>query len=405
MKAGFAMLVAITALSQFHRTCLGVIAPELSADLALSPQALGWANGAFFLALALLQIPVGMLFDRIGARRTIVGLTAISVVAAAWQALAASAGEFIAARLLLGVGCAASFMGTVTLCAWWYPRAQLATRISQVFALSQIGTLAAATPLALAAGAIGWRWSFGAVAAASALLGFLFHWLVRDRLDGGAMPSKQESFGEVWRGLLTVWRTPGLWQVLAMHCFAYAGMATVLGLWAGPYLADTYGLDGAARGNVMLAMAIAQFFGILAFGPLDRVFNTRKWIIVPGALGTIGLLLALALVPKPPLALAATLLVLVCLVTSYSVVIVAHGRSLFPDHLVGRGVTTVNLAQVVGLTILPVVTGAIVNAFPPGAAGRPEEAYRAAFGAIGLALAMGLAVYFNAKDAKPSGQR
>ena len=71
--------------------------------------------------------------------------------------------------------------------------------------------------------------------------------------------------------------------------------------------------------------------------------------------------------------------------TSYAVVIVAHGRSLFPDHLLGRGVTTVNIAQVVGLTALP------------------EIAYRAAFGAIGLLLAAGLAVYAaKAKDAKPS---
>src|SRR5262249_6175902 len=61
-----AVLVAITGLSLFYRSCLGVIAPELSRDLDLAPQDLGAANSAFFLALALLQIPVGLAFDRWG---------------------------------------------------------------------------------------------------------------------------------------------------------------------------------------------------------------------------------------------------------------------------------------------------------------------------------------------------
>ena len=184
-------------------------------------------------------------------------------------------------------------------------------------------------------------------------------------------------------------------------------MATVLGLWAGPYLAHVHGMDGTTRGNVLFAMAAAQLLGILAFGPLDRIFDTRKWIIVPGGICTVGLLGALALIPGLPAAAAVALLILFTGVTSYAVVIVAHGRSLFPDHLLGRGATTVNIAQVVGLTALPLITGPIVGAFAaqdavPGAA-LPEIAYRAAFGAIGLLLAAGLALYAaKAKDAKPS---
>ena len=153
-------------------------------------------------------------------------------------------------------------------------------------------------------------------------------------------------------------------------------------------------------------MAAAQLLGILAFGPLDRIFDTRKWIIVPGGACTVALLGALALVPGLPAAAAVTLLILFTGVTSYAVVIVAHGRSLFPDSLLGRGVTTVNIAQVVGLTLLPLVTGPIVGAFPAPDAVSPEIAYRATFGAIGLLLAAGLTVYLiRARDAKPSSSK
>src|SRR5882762_1389708 len=66
-----AMLAAVTSLSQFFRASGGVIAPELIRDLGLSPELLGLASGAFFIALGVAQIPVGMMFDRIGARRTV----------------------------------------------------------------------------------------------------------------------------------------------------------------------------------------------------------------------------------------------------------------------------------------------------------------------------------------------
>ncbi|QQS12978.1 MAG: hypothetical protein IPK81_01500 [Rhodospirillales bacterium] len=51
------LLSAATALSQFYRVSNSVIAPELTRDLGLTKSDLGWAGGAFFLALLVAQIP------------------------------------------------------------------------------------------------------------------------------------------------------------------------------------------------------------------------------------------------------------------------------------------------------------------------------------------------------------
>ena len=61
----------MTGLSQFHRAALGVVGPELAAGLGAGTGVLGAANGAFFLALAVAQIPVGLALDRIGPRLTV----------------------------------------------------------------------------------------------------------------------------------------------------------------------------------------------------------------------------------------------------------------------------------------------------------------------------------------------
>jgi predicted MFS family arabinose efflux permease len=292
-------------------------------------------------------------------------------------------------------------MGAVTLVSRWCPGDRLSAVLSWIWAFGQVGIFLAATPLALASEAFGWRSAFAGMAVITAAAGIAFYlWVERSQLQAAA--GAPESFGGIVRGLVAVCRTPGLVPVLAVHTFAYASMATVLGLWTGPFLSDVYGLDVTARGNVLLAMGVAQLAGILVYGQLDRLFDTRKWVIVAGTLGTIACLGALALVPDLTLAAAVTLLVAFCGVTAYALVIVAHGRSLFPDRLAGRGVTTVNIAQVAGLTVLAVATGAIVEAFSGWGV---AAGYRIAFGAIAIALAGGLAVYLFAKDIKPSAAR
>ena len=66
-----ALLATTTILSQFFRTALAVIAPELIHDLQLSPRMLGLANGGFFAALLVAQVAVGVAFDKIGPRRVV----------------------------------------------------------------------------------------------------------------------------------------------------------------------------------------------------------------------------------------------------------------------------------------------------------------------------------------------
>ena len=85
------LLAALTAVSQFYRASLSAIAPEVSRDLALSPDALGLANGIFFLALGVVQLPVGMVFDRVGPRRTIGALTVLAVAGSLLHAVATTA--------------------------------------------------------------------------------------------------------------------------------------------------------------------------------------------------------------------------------------------------------------------------------------------------------------------------
>jgi len=397
-----ALLVLLTLVSQFFRVAYGAIAPDLLRDLQLSAASLSLAGGAFFLGLGLAQVPVGMAFDRIGVRRTVAALTIVAVIGAVGNALARDAVELIAARLVIGIGCGGSFMGAVVLTARWSPPERYALVLSWVFALSNVGTLMAGTPLALLTQAVGWRGSFLVIAAVSAAVGVIFYLGARDAPPGAApLPAARESLGQILRGLGEVIGARGLMQTFAIHSVAYAAIVTLLGLWAGPYLQHVHGLDTIERGNMIFAMAIGQIAGIFAYGPLDRLIGRRKPIIIAGAVAAAGALVVLAFLP-PELRFATyALLVAFCLIGAYSVVIVAHGRSLFPPALLGRGVTTVNLAQVAGSFALPYLSGLIVQWLAPAGAPYPVAAYQAVFLFLALSLVLGAAIFALGPDSGP----
>lgn len=386
-RVGVAMS-AMTAVSQFHRAAIGVVAPELAAELQLGPAALGSANTAFFLALLVAQLPVGVGLDRMGPRRLVTWLTALAVIGSVGQALAQDGAQFLAARFVLGLGCAASFMSAVVLAGRWHAGPGLTRAMSGIFAWSQVGILAAGAPLALASGLVGWRGAYLVSAALTVAIGAVWwRWTV-DVPPGMAVRGREkETLGEVLAGQFTVWKTPGLLRILSMHCFAYAVMATLLTLWAGPYLYDVHGLDAAGRGMVLLAMGLTVPCGQLALPFLERNLG-RERAVVASAVIVIGSMAVLAAWPGVPLWMAIAMLMISCFFSTYSILLVAQGRALFPEHLVGRGITTVNLGQVLGSALLPAMVGGAVALVGVGEAG-----YRLGFLLLGLSLVLGLAGY------------
>lgn len=398
-----AMLMATTSLSQFFRASTNVIAPELIRDLVLSPEMLGFANACFFLALLAIQVPVGIFFDRIGARWTVGALAVLAVIGTLMHALVTTGHGLAAARFLLGLGHGGSFMASVFLVSRWWPRQHWTSVISLVWAGSMLGIAAAGTPLALAAGWLGWRQTFVGLGAVSALVGLLFVALVRDLPPGAAPDSRDpESLVAALKGFWTILRLPGILSVLALQAVAYAVLTTVMGLWAGTYLHDVHGLSGIARGNVLMAMAAGQVLGLLTIGSLDRLLDTRKWVAVGCALATCFVLAALAVEPAMPAPLAIALLIVLATVAAYGPVVVSHARTFYPEPLAGRGVTTANMAQLLGCALMPIGTGFIPGFFPIGASGYAPDAYRWIFAAIAATLLSGLLIYLRSRDVPPS---
>ena len=388
--------------SQFYRSANAVIAPDLMRELGLSAESMGAITGAFFLTFAAVQIPCGILLDRFGPRRVMASLLLVAVVGSLLFAAADGGAGLAAGRGLMGIGCAAGLMGSMVTFARWFPADRFATLSSILFSVGGAGTLLATTPLAAASEAIGWRGVFVGAAAITVLMAGLIHAVVRDAPPGhAAQIRKPESPVEIFAGLGQVLATRQLWLINVMQLVAYPALITVVGLWAGPYLADVHGLDAVARGNVLLAMSIAVVTGTLAYGPLDRLLDTRKWLVVAGATVSILLLAVLALTPGLALWQATVLLVLFCFLGAYQMILHTHARAIFPEHLVGRGLTVQNMAAIGGVFVLQSASGLIIGAVSATGVA-PELAYRLVFAFLGVCMLAALLVYLRIDDVRPS---
>lgn len=84
-------------------TVLSVAIPTLATQLHASESDLQWFSSGYLLVLAALMLPAGLLGDRIGRKRVMVGALLLFGIASVACALSKTPAEFLAARVLLGV--------------------------------------------------------------------------------------------------------------------------------------------------------------------------------------------------------------------------------------------------------------------------------------------------------------
>ncbi len=393
--AGLTALAIAYVLSQFYRTFLAVLTPVLGAEIGATNTDFALASGAWFASFSAMQFVVGVCLDKYGPKRTAAVILAIGGGGGAlFFAFATAPWMVIAAMALIGAGCAPVLMASVFIFAHSYSAAKLAILTSWLVAFGSLGNVVGASPLAAAADAFGWRpviGGLGVITLATALAIMAF--LQDPKRDPGA------SAGAGFSGYLELFKLKVLWAILPLVALNYAAPAGIRGLWAGPYLSDVYGADALMIGRVTLFMALAMVAGSFLYGPLDTMFGTRKWVAFIGNAFSLGAIIYLALNPMTDIATTTIMFVLIGLTGASYGLLLAHGRAFLPAHLTGRGVTLLNFFSIGGVGIMQFATGPVVA--ENAVASQPAAGYQALFIFYAVMLALSLAIYLFAREAKP----
>jgi predicted MFS family arabinose efflux permease len=388
-------LAAIYLVSQFLRNSVGVIAPDLAAEIGLTAGEIGLLSSAFFFAFAAAQLPLGVAIDRYGPKRCMLVCALIAVLGALEFAIATTPAGLVTARILMGLGSSCYLMAPLALYARRFAPERFTVLAGIQIAIGTIGTLLVTAPLAWASAAIGWRATFLVVAGLMTACAVMVALVVREERTGQAPAARRETIRESLAGVLEVARMRGFASLFAMQFVTYSSYVLIVGLWGGPFLAHVYGYGLTQRGDLLMLPAISHIIGVLAWGHAQRMLGAYKPLVLGGALTTAFALGLLAIVGRPaPWALAVWLAVF-GLLPAYLPVLIAHGRSLLPPQLIGRGMTLLNVGTMGGTFLVQLVSGAVIDLFPAEGGIYPLAAYRAVFAIQSVVILAACAAYIT----------
>lgn len=366
-------------LSYLYRSVNAVISTDLIDEFGLSASALGLLTSAYFLGFASLQIPVGLMLDRIGPRRTNSFLLLLAGSGAVVFSMADGLTGLLLGRALIGFGVAACLMSSIKVFTLWFPIERLPAMTGRMMFVGGLGAISATVPVEAALRLTDWRGLFlmlGIATFAAAVVVFLF---VPEK--PGNRPN--ETFSSQIKGTVGVFISPLFWKIaLGTTLFQSFNMA-VQGLWAGPWLVDVAGLGRQAVAFHLLALGIATMCGFLFWGQLAARLARRG--IAPMTV----LIVASALYMAVQLLLVAGASDLALLIwigwgffgTSGSLAFAILSQQ-FPVNMTGRATTALNLLVFLTAFASQWAFGVIVNYWPSAAGGYQPSGYAVAFGAF-----------------------
>lgn len=385
--------------SQFYRSSIAVISPNLVADLDLDIRDLGAVSSAFFYAFAIMQIPVGIFLDTVGARAIMSGLSLVAAAGAMIFAGGQSPGELIFGRVLLGIGMACNLMGPLKLMTTWFSPYRFATLSTIFFSIGAMGNIAAATPLVWLTSLLGWRTTFVILAAANVLIAILFFLIARDNpgREPEAFPVKDLQFGNKrsWHGIGQVIVRKDYWLISMGTFCRYGIFAAIQALWAAPFLMNAMGLSQVMTGNLLLTMNIGLIVGSPGWGWLsDTLFVSRKHLIVAGLAAMAACLVSLAAFPADTwLPIFFAMFFGFGFFSGAGQMMYAHIKDLMPLNIAGAAMTGINFFTMAGVAFFLHGLGDGLQWFYPQVP-VPPVAFRYAFSFLGASLA-GIALLYS----------
>jgi len=387
----FCLLAFGYLLVYFHRLCPAVVALDMQADLQTSGALLGFLASAYFYPYALMQLPSGLLSDSWGPRKTITVFFALAGVASIFLGMVGSLGLAILARILVGLGVAMLFVPTMKVMTNWFKTEEFASMTGILMAVGGLGAYTASRPLAWLSDMMGWRGSFVVIGVITIVVAVAIWFLVRNTPQDMGLPAvnrqaldnpgKTATIG-LAQGMKIVLSSGSFWILASWFFFSFSIFFSFGGLWGGPYLMHVYGLSKAEAGNILGMMALAMIVGSPFLSWLsDKVFCSRKKVIVLASVITLGLTIPLALFTDAMNLPALYLLCFLLGMFNSAIVVVAFtsAKELFPVEIAGTSVGLANMFPFLGGAVAPPILGAILEAQDKTSTGYSAEAYSKAF--------------------------
>ncbi|MEV7090979.1 MFS transporter [Streptomyces sp. NPDC093085] len=278
--------VAVYFVAVIFRTSLGVAGLDAIERFHINASALSTFSIVQVLVYAGMQIPVGLMVDRLGTKKVLTLGVVLFTAGQLGFALSPSYATALAARALLGCGDAMTFISVLRLGTRWFParRGPLIAQIAALFGMA--GNLVSTIFISRTLGSLGWTTTFAGSALAGVLVLVLLVLFLRDHPEGYEPPPVEHAGATyVRKQIAAAWREPGTRLGLWVHFTTQFPAMFFLLLWGLPFLVEAQGLSRADAGQLLTLIVLSNMVVGLVFGQVIARHHAAR---APLALGTVG---------------------------------------------------------------------------------------------------------------------
>ena len=272
------------------RVSPGVMVTDLRQEFHMTAEQFSSLGAVYLYAYSLLQIPLGILIDRIGVQRTLIA--SVLCCMAGSLAMASSYDMWMVqlSRVLIGAGSAGAFMSALKIAADWLPAGRRGLLMGATLTLGTVGALTAGKPLVWLIEWAGWRQTIlftTLIGALSLLLVLVLIRLPNRRGETKAAPQDLlESVGKIVRNKRVM-----IYAVLAVGL--YTPLSVLADLWGTAFLMQKFTLTRAMAAQIGMMMYLG-----LSIGSLLLPWICEKWGLLDRAIRicSVGILLTLCFI-------------------------------------------------------------------------------------------------------------
>ncbi|GAB3029522.1 MFS transporter [Oleiagrimonas citrea] len=267
------------------------IEPSLATDAierfyGLSDAGFGTVASLFFWIYAPMQIVVGLLLDRYGARRFVLLGSALCASGVLMFALTAQPWIGGAGRVLMGFGASFAFVSALWLVNHWFAPERFALLSGSVNAIGMLGTAIGGVALSGLIDHVGWRAVFIATACGGFVICLLAALFLREPASPASGPKASGAAAHVRDSLRAVFGDARTWGIAVVGLLYYMPVNVYGGLWGVTELVRDRGLTPVRAETVVSTIFWGIACGSVAGGWLSDRLGHRKYLVFAGAVLT-----------------------------------------------------------------------------------------------------------------------
>lgn len=350
----------------FLRVSPSVMQDDLTQTFHITATQFGTLAGLYYWAYTPMQVPAGMLYDKFGVRvvlclACLVAVLGLSVFISSNNLYVAGTG-----RLMIGLGCAFAYIGTLKLASIWLPANRFATVAGLTTAIGMTSGALAQTYLTKFVDVVGYQESLRSSLLIGVVLSAAIILLVRNKPRNSSSNEMNEmqapiNASQLLNALRLIFANKQMWLIGIIGCLLYLPSSVFLDLWGIPYLKAVYQLTP----EQAVAISSYTFYGWIISGPIigafsDKIKRRRMPLTISGFFAAV-LLCAVFYVPGITTSMLYGVFFMIGFSCGAHPLCFALGKENNPIQISGTAVAVTNMLIMAGGMIFQPVVGKLLD--------------------------------------------